>query len=373
MNITKRITAVILALMLLLCSSLTVSAASGSLSNFISVNSYSDGTFEDVPSGKWFSDNVAKVYECGLMTGVSKTKFAPVKNITLAEVITVAARIHTGYYYGDYEFEPSKPWYRVYAEYLFDNGIIAESEKYSIDSGALTEYAERGEVAEILAHALPEAEFEEINSVSMAQIPDLSERASYADEVLRFYRAGIVQGVDSNYNYNPGAYITRAEAAAIVSRMIDKSLRKRFEIKIKNDEDYIYYYLRNTMNLTKLTACAVMGNMRQESSLNPKAHNTSGGYYGLIQWGGDRKENLQTYCSSNGYDYTTVKGQMAFFNYEVYRDGSYYKQFMDQIQALDDVYENLDTATEIFMRKVEGTNHSLSKRQDFARKEWKKY
>lgn len=369
MNITKRIMTVLLALFLLLSSSVMMaSAATAGMSNFTKVNTYSNGRFSDVNANDWFADNVAKTYECGIMIGVSDKSFAPSNNVSLAEVITIAARIHSCYNNGSYTFRSSDPWYKSYADYLYSNGVISKRGNYSINN--LDRIATRGNVADILGRALPEAELQPINSTALSQIPDVKATASYADEVLLFYKAGIVNGKDSTLKFEPDSNITRAETAAIISRMIDSSLRKKVLV-ITNTQDYIYSYLTNTMGLNKVVACAVMGNICQESKYNPKAYNSSGGYYGLIQWGGSRKSNLQSYCSKNGLDYTTAQGQMEFFNYEV--NNGYYKQFMDYLRPTENKHENLAGVTEYFMRKIEGTTADLSKRLAYAEENWNRY
>ena len=60
-------------------------------------------------------------------------------------------------------------------------------------------------------------------SLSMKQaydyIPDVSERSEYADEILALYRAGILTGDERTRAFRPSDTITRAEAAAIISRV----------------------------------------------------------------------------------------------------------------------------------------------------------
>ena len=50
-------------------------------------------------------------------------------------------------------------------------------------------------------------------------IPDVSERSKYADEILALYRAGILTGDERTRAFRPSDTITRAEAAAIISRV----------------------------------------------------------------------------------------------------------------------------------------------------------
>lgn len=120
-----------LPIVLLLCLSLMASVGNtwaamptGSLSNFQRKNNFSAEIFSDVQADDWFYSNVKAVYEYGLMMGDSATTFRPNGNVTLAETITLAARLHSLYYTGEIDFEDSMPWYKTYVDYAAKNGIL---------------------------------------------------------------------------------------------------------------------------------------------------------------------------------------------------------------------------------------------------------
>lgn len=69
--------------------------------------------------------------------------------------------------------------------------------------------------------------------------------------------------------------------------------------------------------LTAAQAAGIMGNMQQESCFNPGATNKTSGAYGICQWLGSRKTALQTYCSSNGFSYASLEGQLNYLWYEL--------------------------------------------------------
>lgn len=96
---------------------------------------------------------------------------------------------------------------------------------------------------------------------------------------------------------------TNAQAASVTGR---------------SNEAQVYDYLVNTMGLNSAAACGVLACIAAESSFSPTAGSS---YYGLCQWGSSRKSTLISYCSSNGYDYTTLEGQLHFLEYEL--NGSY--------------------------------------------------
>ena len=211
---------VILSVIFLPCA---VQAAEGSLANF---TAESDAlTFTDVTAEDWFAASVDCVSKTGLMIGVGGDCFAPEADITLAEIYTIAARIHATYYTGsteeadEYNNPTDKPWFYGYVKYCMDNGIQPG------EPGDVTQPAFRIECASLLSRALPEKELAEINAVEDNAIPDLP-LSQGTESVYRLYRAGVLTGMDEAGNFCPESKVRRSEVAAIVSRLIDHSLRR---------------------------------------------------------------------------------------------------------------------------------------------------
>jgi hypothetical protein len=214
----------------ILCAAVVVSMLAGGalaaagLSNFQRSLSYTDGMFSDVPADSWYNQNVGDAYAFGLMRGVGEDMFNPGGNISVAETVALAARVHSIYNNGAAAFTEGAPWYQVYVDYAVVNGIITETQ---IDSyGA---YATRNVFAKILAAALPSEALEPINTIAYGDIPDVSPDNS-SSHVYLLYRAGILTGKTASGKFYPADNITRAEAAAVVSRMADEDLRVSFVI-----------------------------------------------------------------------------------------------------------------------------------------------
>ena len=74
----------------------TVPVSAG-MSNFQRTNFYIDGQFEDVGSEDWFRTDVGTVYELGLMEGMSDARFDPTGQVTVAQAIVMAVRLHRIY------------------------------------------------------------------------------------------------------------------------------------------------------------------------------------------------------------------------------------------------------------------------------------
>lgn len=184
---------------------------------------YNNGQFKDVSPNTWYAKNVEDCVELGLMKGCSEHAFNPTGNLTIAEAITIAARIHSIYFTGGERFSQTSNWYQVYMDYAYQNGIISKK----IYESDVNKYINRLTFAEIFSKALPNEALYAINSVKDGSLPDVTS-GSYNKTIYKLYRAGILTGNDSKGTFAPYSYITRAESAAIVSRMAESDNRISF-------------------------------------------------------------------------------------------------------------------------------------------------
>lgn len=209
-------------------------AGDGSFDNFSKQRSFSDTTFKDVKPDDWFYDNVKAAYELGLMVGNRSGAFDPDGDLTIAQAITVASRIHSIYSTGTDAFSRTEPWYKAYVDYAKDKAII------SSDYPDYSKKATRAEFAVILSSSLPDDALAAINNVDDNAIPDVKLSETYADAVYLLYRAGIFAGNDSKGTFSPDSFIRRSEVAAVVSRMADSSLRKSIELQATADAGFSF-------------------------------------------------------------------------------------------------------------------------------------
>jgi len=191
-----------------------------SLNNFVAQKTYAPGKFNDVSEMAWYSKAVATCYELGLIEGKGKGEFDPQGSISVAETLTLAARVNKIYNGEGPEIEQTGPnWYDGAVYYSISKRII-----YGDEFKELTRPATRAELAYIFANSLPDSEFQELNTIS--ELPDVSYETKYNYEIFKLYNAGIVIGQDQNLTFNPDANISRAEAAIIVTRVVKPDARK---------------------------------------------------------------------------------------------------------------------------------------------------
>ena len=224
MRTMKRTLTTILAVLLLAALLASTALADAGLQNFTEKSPY-DGRFTDVPRNAWYYDSVAKATSFGLIRGMTNTTFAPGEKLTVAEAITLAARMHSVYQTGGENFTQGKPWYQVYVDYVLQNGILDK---------ARTDYGKpisRAFFSMLLSNAFPTEALPAINEIPEGSIPDVQQSDSFHNAMYRFFRAGVLTGYDATGEARPHQSILRSEAAAILIRMAEPSARKTVTLK----------------------------------------------------------------------------------------------------------------------------------------------
>lgn len=202
----KRLAALVLSGALLLFPAL----AAGTEEKFPVVNIYPG--YADVQEGDWFYANAKLCYETGLMTGTD-VGFEPNKVLTTAEAVTLAARVGATLR-GEAirPAQPGEPWWEPYREYRFP---------YGGGEGGSAPAIRWDFLFMLYQYAYEFGLLEPINTVTA--LPDSDDAM-----VLAYYNAGILTGVDKYGTFAGGKSLTRAEAAAMVSRIVRPELRLSF-------------------------------------------------------------------------------------------------------------------------------------------------
>lgn len=165
--------------------------------------------FEDVPESHWAYYNVLACYEEGIMVGTSDTLFSPNAILREEETATLAARLLARQRGEEVPTpESGESWYAPVLRYLSPLDL-------SITPGV---QCTRSRFLVMLGAVLDEEELEPIRQV--ASLPDAD-----SENVLRFYRAGILNGKDAYGTFQPYGTLPRSEAAAMVSRILYPELR----------------------------------------------------------------------------------------------------------------------------------------------------
>ena len=224
-----RIVSLLLPLILLFC--VTAQAQSAPAGTVFQRTLTYDGAFADVSAESWYAPYAAAVYEYGLMEGRGEGTFAPDGSITVAELLTLSARLHSTYGNGGsavsfVRSEEGESWFDPYLAYLEE----AELLPFTLPDYHVS--ATRAQMAGIFAATLPQEWYDDRNAqlvtdayLSRDFITDVDEYTPYQQEILWMYRQGILVGADDTGSYFPVNTVTRAEVAALLTRMVEPELR----------------------------------------------------------------------------------------------------------------------------------------------------
>lgn len=190
-----------------------------------------EGQFADVKDGDWFAPSVVSAYEYGVLNGRGESSFAPSGNVTIAELLTIAARLRAIYTTGSDAVIPTakenEAWYAPYVSYLKSQNLLDNSFE-----GFYLLPASRAQMAGIFAFAVPEEWYTEPNAslvtsayASRDYIADVTDKTPYRSEILLMYRRGLLSGMDAKGSFYPDRSVSRAEIAALLTRVVKPETR----------------------------------------------------------------------------------------------------------------------------------------------------
>lgn len=176
--------------------------------------------FDDVSDSHWAKTQIDNTVALGLFSGIGNNLFAPEKEITKAEFITVVMRAIAPENITDIQ-EPY--WWSGAAEGAIDIGIIQSTDFNSISKETMSSSMSREEMAYVLANALNIQDKELVPNIDPSNIPDFETvDANYQDEVLVAYSNHILSGIDDLGTFNPTGKLTRAQGATVLMRLVDE-------------------------------------------------------------------------------------------------------------------------------------------------------
>ena len=238
----------------LLCSLLAFGLLLGSVQG-------AENTFTDVKETDWFAPYVSICVEAGLMNGTDNG-FEPDRTLTNGEAAALAARLRERFTGQAIPLpvpaESAWPWTYPYTSYLEEAIRTLGGHEEAAQAVATPAYpATRSGFMALLALAADGAEdrLPAINSITA--LPDTDNA-----DVLVFYNAGILTGVDDYGTFAGDRTLTRSEAAAMLARLMKSELRLPFTPKEKESVPSASYAgedVAMTVNGTSVPTAAVAG------------------------------------------------------------------------------------------------------------------
>lgn len=181
--------------------------------------------FEDVPANAWYADALKTVYETGLIDGTSAKTFSPNAPLTYGQVMAMVTRLYSTYIGDNHKFVKTSAddaWCQPYFDYARSLNMIMNDGDQSYK-----EYCSRAEMCHVVICSLPSNEFVPLKKPT--NFSDVSKDAMYefvAADIAACNRAGIVNG-NTATTFSPDANLTRAQAVAILARVIKPSMREK--------------------------------------------------------------------------------------------------------------------------------------------------
>lgn len=170
--------------------------------------------FEDLD---WSKPFVEKVYGYGWMEGTDEGTFAPERSLTVAEVLTLAARIHATMRNVPI-LHAEGEWYQKYVTYCLQEGLLSQENREWLEH--LDETATRAQMVFMLDSAYPQRELE-WGEAETVVIPDIDKQTHpYGSQIYNWYRAGIVSGDAETGAFRPDDAVTRGEMAVVLCHLL---------------------------------------------------------------------------------------------------------------------------------------------------------
>ena len=173
--------------------------------------------FTDVPSNHWASSSITEMADKGIMSGIGNNKFAPSQQLSNAEFITMLVR----QFYSDKLGAEGRTWYAPFMAGAKSANILTGTNVGSNESLA-TSTINRYDMAQLMYNVL---KAEGINTTSLSDTSKVADwsavPSNYRDAVSVCYNMGMLSGVDSKGTFNGTGVMDRAQAAVVMSRLIE--------------------------------------------------------------------------------------------------------------------------------------------------------
>ena len=158
--------------------------------------------------GSWGEQNIVDLYNAGVVSGVSQSRFAPKNTVTRAEFAALLLR-GAGVKYTD----GGNNWYDGAVAKAKEIGLVKQDEDFRP-----TDYITREEMCYMIARCY-ENKIGSMDTSNAKKFTD-SNSISYVEDVNKVSSTGIVSGYEDG-TFRPKNNLTREEAAAVVARYMN--------------------------------------------------------------------------------------------------------------------------------------------------------
>lgn len=206
----------------------------------------SAAVFSDVSEDDWFYADVLAMYEQGIVYGKGNNVFDPSGTLTYAEALKLAVAARDAVY-ADITIPDivGSHWVDPYYETALEIGITGP-----LSADAFDAPIERSGMFSFFARVLNEGDYTPINDITLRPFSSSVDPAASDPDIIKLYNSGIVIG--SSNGFETDRTVTRAEAAALIHRVVEASARQRVE----TDEPEFEYYQLELLELVNASRAA---------------------------------------------------------------------------------------------------------------------
>lgn len=196
--------------------------------NSIIVTGMDKKIFSDVEDDFWALESIDYLSSKRVINGFTDGSFKPNFNVQIDAFLKMTV---TSLGYTDIT-NADDYWANNYIKKAIELGLIEKDQFFDY-----TEPITREEMSSIIVKAIKDEQKADTRDYVESYVKDFSSISyKYKEEVKDAYSLGIITGLPSG-EFQPQNYSTRAQASAIIHRMIDKNVRKPFVLKVPSEND----------------------------------------------------------------------------------------------------------------------------------------
>lgn len=178
------------------------------------------GGFTDVPSGAWYTEELAQALESGFVSGTSSTTFSPSANVTRAQFVTMLGRmlnVNTADYTAK-KFDDVDPssWYGPYVSWAAEKGYVNGVSKTAFAPNNNITFEQMGA---ILSNYIDKSGVVLTPSSTFSGYADFGSVSPWAQSSMMVMAMYDLLPVSADGAVRPGSSVTRAEAVVSLVRL----------------------------------------------------------------------------------------------------------------------------------------------------------
>ncbi len=177
-------------------------------------------TFTDVSDKYWAQENILRLVELGIINGYEDNTFRSEDSLTYEQFTKMLIMAVNP----SFEARESEIWSEPYFEEAIERGIIEDD----YDMATRLDSISREEISTMVVRALHLNYSEEMYAIIKGDIKDIdSANEENIDSIITAYEYGIITGY-ANKEFKPKDKLSRAEAATVILRVVDDSVRQKY-------------------------------------------------------------------------------------------------------------------------------------------------